>query len=227
MQPDAAFGFREWVFWLDKFFQLKLPATIEAKAAYAFLSYQVRRYPKRLELHLCRILAAALIEEEALYAALLDLFWVLGNKGAALKKRMLKVMHSRLAADHSLALEEYLAGSKTVRELPFSARSVLHDGALGKELDLPPEEAETVREDPLKVAQFCLELGQLDQAQEILAAQLNEHPYLAQVRQALLEIYLATQDREGFWRSYRQLEESGVIDESWHKARVRFEKQVV
>jgi hypothetical protein len=222
MQSDAAFGFWEGVFWQDRFSQLKLPAAKEAKAVYAFLSYQVRRRPKKLELHLCRILAAALIEEEALYAALLDLFWVLGSKGTVLKKRLFEGMRGHLTADHSLALEECLAGRKEMRELPFSARSLLHDGTLGERLDLAPEEAEATRDDPLKVAQLCLELGQLDQAQEILAVQLDKSPKRAEVRRLLLEIYLATQDREGFWQSYRRLEESGVLDESWRKAEVQF-----
>ncbi len=214
----------EGVFWLDAFLQLKLPAGGSPEAAYVFLTRQIRRRPTRLELHLCRMRSAALVDQEALYAAVLDLFWVLGKKGGSLRQRVLRWTRERLAPSLYSALTSCNEGQLACWQLPFSPRSVFHDGRLKEAVELPlVVEAEAERIDLLTVARVCLEVGQLEQAREILEAQLKNELARIEVRQQLLEIYLATQDKEGFWQSYRWLETNGCLDEVWQAARTKFQ----
>ncbi len=205
----------------DEFLRLALPRGVSVQAVYEFLTRELSRHPNCLAWHVCRIVAAQ-FDPEALYAALLDLFWVLEDKGERLRRRVLGWAEKRLAPDHLAALEECLAGKIGVRQLPFSPRSVLHDGAWGQVVDLPVAQADEAKPDPLTVAQRCLELGQLEQAREILMAQLEVEPQRLEIRQTLLEIYLATQDGDGFWQSYRQLLTLGCLDNHWRSASARF-----
>ncbi len=205
----------------DEFLRLALPRRVSLVLVYAFLTRELSRRPSCLAWHVLRIVAAQ-FDPEALYAALLDLFWVLQGKGERLRRRVLGWAGKRLAPDRLAVLEQCLAGEIDVRRLPFSPRSVLHDGAWGQVVDLPVAQANETKLDPLIVAQRCLELGQLDQAREILVAQLAVEPQRSELRQALLEIYLATQDGDGFWQSYRQLLTLGCLDNHWRSASARF-----
>ncbi|MCX8049337.1 MAG: hypothetical protein N3A55_06720 [Methylohalobius sp.] len=204
---------------------LRLPANADLDAVYAFLTRQIRRWPYKLQFHVCRIRAAAALEKEALYAALLDLFWILGEKGQSLKQRMLEWSRRRLAPARLVALEECLAGRITAQQLLFSGYSVLHDGLWGQPLDWSFDAAEG-KKDLLAVARLCLELGQLEQAKEILSEQLKVEPERQEIRHMLLEIYLAVQDAEGFKQSYLWLEANGCLDEVWRAASRRFEEAV-
>ncbi|GAB6068123.1 hypothetical protein JCM13664_14420 [Methylothermus subterraneus] len=224
----AAFSAPVWegAFWRDAFCRLRFPTGVDLEAVYGFLTAQVCRRPRRLELHVCRIRAAAALGEEALYAALLDLFWVLDAKGESLKRRLLTWGQGRLAADRRMALAECLAGRLAVRQLPFSPRAVLHDGVWGETELVVATAEESAGKDPLSVARLCLELGQLDQAREILAAQLKVEPHRAEFRQTLLEIYLATQDAKGFAQSALWLADAGYLDEAWRVAGRRLGVQI-
>lgn len=212
-------------FWREEFAKLKLPANADPQGVYAYLTRQVCRRPGKLQFHVCRIQAAALLDQEAVYAALLDLFWILGEKGQSLKQRVVGWAQGRLDADRLAALQECLTGGLKVRQLPFSPRSALHSGMWGQEVNLPSRTVET-RKDPLVAARLCLELGQLDQAQEILTEQLKAKPDCLEVKQALLEIYLATQNAEGFRQSYLWLEACGCLDESWQAVSQQFGRKV-
>ncbi|HHJ38964.1 MAG: hypothetical protein AXA67_10795 [Methylothermaceae bacteria B42] len=100
--------------------------------AYAFATQQVRQLPYQLQFHLCRIYFALVRRnQDALYASLLDLFWVLGRGGFDLKKRMLKGARPLLEEGRYLALMACLKNEITPRQLPFSSLSVLNDGATG------------------------------------------------------------------------------------------------
>lgn len=221
-QPSQAW---EGAFWLDEFLKLRLPPNVGHRAVYGFLTCQVRRWPRKFQFHVLRIRTALLVDGEVLYAALLDLFLTL-EKGQALKQRMLRWARKRLAFTRLAALEECLAGRLNARQLPFSPRSVLHDGMWGQAVDLSAFEATDRSKDPIAVARLCLEAGQLEHAREILVSQLQVEPERAEARQELLDIYRATQDAEGFWQSYRWLEANRCLDEAWQAAGAWFVQNV-
>lgn len=218
----------EGIFGLENFIRLRLPEQVDVESVYLFLTRQIRRRPTLLSLHLCRIRAAALMDEGALYAALLDLFWVLEEKGYRLRRRMLHRARKWLSEEHSCVLQQCLSGRIPSRRLPFSPRSVLHDGrwGVGEDLIQAADDASEAL-DPVTVARLCLEAGQIEQARDILASQLHVEPERAEARQDLLEIYRATQDAAGFWQSYRWLEANSCLDEAWQAAGVWFAKEMI
>ena len=70
----------------------RLPARARRELS-RHLGFRVARRPADLVAHTRRILLnAAIGDPDACYAALLDLFWVLGHRGSALRQRLLRAV---------------------------------------------------------------------------------------------------------------------------------------
>ncbi len=222
---DAEIEFPEMEFHREEFLSLHIPIGLEEQS-YDYLTRQVSRHPKTLPYHLCRIKVAITRHEEAVYGALIDLIWVLEDKGRNLQKRMVSAARKWLSEDRYDLLTQYLFHRLPCSSLPFSHCSVLHDGSWGDvEFLVEPQSARSAGIDLLQVANDCLELGQIDQASEILEDLVSRLPENSQARQALLEIYRATRDTERFLRSYRALETQGHLDPAWREAFETFKVQ--
>ncbi|MCH9699583.1 MAG: hypothetical protein K0U68_15910 [Gammaproteobacteria bacterium] len=209
----------EGVFERARFRKLRLSRRLNAESSYEFLCRQIQRYPKKLAFHFCRIkYAIKMKDSEILYAAVLDLFYVLDSKGNSLRKKILDNVGNLMNESHRTHLQRVLNGDLSSRHLPFSSRSILHDGVKHEDsielFDTSVKAQQSVL-DPVNTARMCLEAGQLDQAQEILESQLEIEPERAEVRRDLLEIYCATKDEHGFKTSYQILEIRGHLDEEW------------
>ncbi|MEE9426381.1 MAG: hypothetical protein V3V18_15595 [Methylococcales bacterium] len=214
----------EGAFVLETFRNLRLPVCVNAETSYMFLSRQVQRYPKGLAFHVCRIdRALCMNNEEAVYAAVLDFFYILEDKGQEFRQRILNKVSNHLSEELKFALEQAVSGQIPSRGLPFSSRSVLHDGMHSDDQELviiatTTSSNQSTDLDPVNTARLCLESGQLEQAQEILESQLKIEPERVAIRRDLLEIYRATQDAEGFRSSYHLLKTHGCLDKSWDEA---------
>ncbi|GAB4358961.1 MAG: hypothetical protein Kow0060_13260 [Methylohalobius crimeensis] len=218
----------EGIFFLEPILHLHVPGQVDSESVYDFLTRQIRRRPNLLALHVCRIRIALNQDPETLFGALVDLFWMLGEKGRGLRKRMLRESRRRLPEARVSLLEQCLRGELPVRQLPFSPASVLHDGMQASQTSLIPSTEEISESvDPVAAARLCLEVGQLEQAQEILSAQLQIQPESEVVRRNLLELYRASRDTEGFWQGYRWLKDNGHLDEAWEASVPWFERKRV
>ena len=211
----------EGAFVLEDFRKLRLSLGIDAAKSYMYLSRQVQRWPKQLVLHVCRIECALRVnDQDAIYAAVLDLFYILEDKGHALRERMLCKASHHLSIVQQSALERGLNGQLSSQGMPYSSCSVLHDGsnANSEENDfllITKTHNQAMTLDPLDTARLCLEAGQIEQAQEILESQLEVETERAEIRRDLLEIYCATRDTAGFMNSYQLLQIRGCLDQSW------------
>lgn len=209
----------EGVFERARFRKLRISRRLNTESSYEFLCRQIQRYPKKLAFHFCRVkYAIKMKDSEILYAAVLDLFYVLGNNGNSLRKKILSNLGNLMNESHRSSLEQVLSGNLSSRNLPFSSRSILHDGVSHEnsiELFDTSIKAEQSVLDPVNTARMCLEAGQLDQAQEILESQLEIEPEREEIRTDLLEIYCATKDAQSFKTSYQLLEIRGYLDEKW------------
>jgi hypothetical protein len=215
----------EGAFVMETFRNLRLPVGVNAETSYMFLSRQVQRRPKGLAFHVCRIdRALRMNNEEAVYAAVLDFFYILEDKGQEFRQRILNKVSNHLSEELKIALEQAVNGQIPSRSLPFSSFSVLHDGIHGEGQELvsitstSTSSNQSTDLDPVNTARLCLESGQLEQAQEILESQLKIEPERVEIRRDLLEIYRATQDAEGFRSSYQLLKTHGCLDKSWDEA---------
>ncbi len=210
-------------FMLDDFRHLRLPRSLKLVSTYQFLTRQVQRWPKQLSFHFCRINCAIRIkDEEIVYASILDLFYVLEEKGQPLRERIFARVTAYLPKDMLLHLESALNGKISYRELPFTKSSVFHDGMQASDetdkLFFEKNDDQVSIVDPVSTARQCLEAGQLEQAQEILESQLEIDPDRLEIRQNLLEIYCATKDKVSFMASFQLLKTKGFLDESWEDA---------
>ncbi len=121
----------ELIFKLEQIKALNLKG-IAPEDAWFFLSREVHRRPKVLELHVGRIRAAAALDPEATYAALLDLMTVLQERGRALRWRLFRQVRSRLSGKRAEDLYRYMNAEIPLIHLPFSPRAVLHPGIVGR-----------------------------------------------------------------------------------------------
>lgn len=68
----------------------KKPKGVDSERYYQYLTQMIQRNPQDLSLHVRRIsLAVKLKDKKRTPAALLDLYWILGNRGKELRVRML------------------------------------------------------------------------------------------------------------------------------------------
>ncbi len=213
----------EGAFALKDFGSLRFPVRVQAVTRYMFLSRQVQRWPKSLSFHVCRVDSAIRMKnQEAVYAAVLDLFYILEDKGQEMRQRILRKVSNHLSDEMKSALEQVVSGQIPFRSLPLSSRSVLHDGIQSENQDLvlitSTSGNQSTDLDPVNAARLCLESGQIEQAQEILESQLQIEPERVEIRQDLLEIYCATKNEAGFRSSYQLLQTRGCLDKSWNDA---------
>jgi len=163
---------------------------------------KVLRKPKKLMFHLQRIyFTYSLGMEEQLYAALVDLLWVLNGKGIALSQRMVKATQSKLTSFQVKTLEEYI---KTSDNKLFVANkfSVCTAGVISsldlvvrKTSDNPQENY-----DPLALAKDYIEYSQLDSALQTLETALLETPYRQDLQTELLGLLKKTNNVKAFER---------------------------
>ncbi|MEE9412290.1 MAG: hypothetical protein V3V22_04480 [Methylococcales bacterium] len=215
----------EGAFVLDAFRNLRLPTGVNAITRYIFLSRQVQRWPKGLAFRVCRInCAIRMQDQEAVYAAVLDLFYILEDKGQAYRQRILNKVSDHVADEMKSVLEQAISGEISSDNLPYSPRSVLHDGMRSEDKEFEVVTSTSTLSmmspdlDPVNTARMCLESGQIEQAQDLLEIQLEIEPEREDLRRDLLEIYCATKNATAFHSSYQLLQIRGCLDKSWNEA---------
>lgn len=210
--PELVFEIDEFLAWYK--------APRQRPHAYDFLTRQVSRNRHCLSLHVCRIMAAINQPQEAVYGALVDLFIVLNGKGRPLQLRMLQAARKWLDDERYHRLMDCFKEHRDPAALPFSPRSLFHEGVWGEIkplFDIAAPSQEHSRLDPLSVAKGCLEAGQIEQARELLEEELKRSPERQELRNDLLEIYRATHDLERFMSNFRYLDSVGINDSAWQE----------
>jgi hypothetical protein len=187
-----------------------------------YITYRIVRSPKDLRNHVRRIVLQHDIgDSEALYAALLDLFIVLGNKGRALRKRVLDGARSRLGIQQYRALSACLdSDSVRCNGLPAPPDSMLAAGVIGmqKLVEAVDGENESTR-DPLIEARDHIEYCQLEQAQAVLEQAIMDQPQRLELHEELLEIYRSTRDEASLLAFWRRLNDvHGSAPDLWQTA---------
>ncbi len=170
-------------------------------AGVVYLGHRILENPSDLRSHVQRILLLIDAEMESdLQGALADLFIALGDKGGALKQRLLGLAAPHLSRTAAAFFRQRLeAGLKpwdtAVSRIRASLLSLGYSGSHEVVRRLAPG-AVAGYADVLAEARDYLEYGQIDAAREVLEQALRRDPGDAAIAAELLEIYRSTRDED-------------------------------
>lgn len=200
---------------------LMLRHVYDVDSALHYLGHRIVNHPLDLRSHVQRILLLIRQEDGAsLYGALVDLLIALGDKGLALKRRMLDLATPLLNRTSLVSLQRQLESGIRACD-PDIARvrgSLLRAGSCGTDPLVLRHKAQggAVKRTPLEEARELVEYGQLEQALETLEDALLRDPDQAEVAAELLELYT----RMGEFQRMEAMREQMLINfgrapESW------------
>lgn len=172
------------------------------------LALKVRTKPRDLVAHLRRIYCcyeAALSDQ--LYAALLDLLWVLDGRGRALSQRVIRGSGPRLAKAQLRKLEKVEGNPCSLRGNRYS---LFTTGLIGSPLLIEVKPQSQAPQDWLTLAEDFIQYSQLDQAMTTLEEGLQQTPERQDLQQTLLELYRSTANGSRFRICHDQLRQTGV-----------------
>ena len=196
-------------------------------AAANLLARQVSAAPNDLLAHVQRIhLLIDHGEPGALFAALVDLFIALGDKGLPLKRRMLALAANTLPKIQRITLEKRLESGLAAEDPALAAvrDSVLKAGLEGRVSIVQRNQAQATETEvsALEEAHSLLEYGQIDSAREVLERALRDSPTDEDLAGELLEIYRRETDPAPFEAMARWFLEHGhPLPRAWGEYRGR------
>lgn len=159
-----------------------------------FQRYTISRDPNNLRNHVQLILGLVQrspCQREPLFAALADLFIVLGSKGFALRQRMLNTAKPYLEKEDVLFFQKHLKSDLTARiPLPIGINSILTEAYIGKDNHIRKLE-HISQQHKLSEYEQALELidaGELNAAITLLQNALYQEPNNEQIAEDLLNV---------------------------------------
>lgn len=207
--------------------ELNLAPWVGRGEALGCLGHRILAKPADLRAHVQRILL--LVKEgdaAALYSALMDLMIVLGERGHALKQRMLDAARPLLAPATVAFFQEHLD-----RGVPADApQATRAKGALLRAADVkgvPLVKRNVVAGQRIvsvmEQANALLEYGQLEQTVELLEGALLQNPDQESEAELLLGLYRTLREEERWLGMREQLQISfGRLPAAWVEAPLHF-----
>lgn len=164
--------------------------SIDPDTAWHFYSHSVRRSPKDLKLHTCRVLFAIKNEHsEHISGSLQDLFFVLKGAGETLRIRLLKASIPYLSKEEILYFAMWIKlGINQGIGYKWTPGAVLSDGLFGPDQVLIHSVTTNDNQSlisPLEEARSCMEYGQLEVAKTILEEALETDSENKQLQEEL------------------------------------------
>ena len=172
---------------------------------------KVLRKPSQLISHLQRIYFTyhhGMADQ--LYAALVDLLWILDGKGVALSQRMVSATRFILSKQQSKILANYLK-EYDVSVLVGNQFSVFTTGIVGARNVLTEQNKLETEHDPLLMARDYIEYSQLDQAMNTLENAILETPERQVLQFELLELYKVTKCHQAYMKMNDKLKKQQLI----------------
>lgn len=178
--------------------EVRLSVPCDADEVARVLAYSVARDPADVKSHVQRIFW--LIDQDRaaqLGGALADLFIALGDKGRALRSRMLRVAAPHLSPVSNEFLQSRLGGELREADLlPEPDGSVLTSGYVGQATLTTVEHQGQGFASALIEARSCIDYGQVDEARTILEDELLANPHDLDVEHELMTLYRHMRDAD-------------------------------
>ena len=172
------------------------------------LEQRIARNPRDLVSHVRRVyLANALGDVVSITGALTDLFLVLGERGLALRRRLLRLVENQLTPGQMAFFESRLEGGLVANEvIPDMPESRLSKQLLGTTQIVKRADPDTADSDcAVKLARDSIAKGRYDLAQAVLEGALDNDPGNGDVCDELLALYSGRRLRESFSKTYTAL----------------------
>jgi hypothetical protein len=174
-----------------------------------YLAKRVKRNPRDLRAHVQRtLLYLSRRDSEAIYAALIDLFLILGNRGSHIRNNLLRQAMPFLQKEHYRFLMTHMESGLDANEpLPPNTYSSLSIGHMGTTHIVNQKTTDSSHSGARPIEQAMERLRQHDwlTAMLILENALQHDPGDAAVCRKLLSLYKQQHAREAFFRTYTGL----------------------
>ncbi len=158
-----------------------------------FMAQQIVRNPTNLQFHLKRInFNSKENNHQGIYAALLDLFFVLKKNGLPLRKRLLQKYHKQLEPEHRRILISFLSAKRYEKGIiPQVKESRLNNGRTGtcEILLKQTRHRDAEVRDVVADARDLIDSGQIGAATVLLKKALLVNPEREDISQELIIIY--------------------------------------
>lgn len=201
-------------------------ASLQGKYVH-FLEQRVQRNPRDLQAHVERVLQYHdLDDNEGAYAAIVDLFLILGASGQPLRRRLLTLIADQLSGDRYEYLAMHLETGLHSNEAPGGIRrSKLSKQVTGTtRIVVRRQPGVDDPGDPLSLARESIEHGRHALAQSLLEGALNDDPGQPDVCRELLALYKRHGLRADFFRTYTSaLGRRLACPELWEQTAAYFE----
>lgn len=183
---------------------------------YQQIVYRVSRHPKHLISHLQRIYFTYTQNMPGqLYAALVDLLWILDGKGIPLSKRMILSTRNQLSKEQIVLFTKYCKQwDRSV--LTGNKFTLFTTGQIGVSVLITECNTDTKEHDPLSIARDYIEYSQLGEAIKILEAAVFSDTKRQDLQDQLLELYKVIRDIKAFSEMHTALKDESIeLSNNW------------
>ncbi len=173
-----------------------------------FLEKKIHRNPHNLLTHVQRILLHhATKKTTATYGALIDLYWVLGSRGQALRKNLLNKTKDILSKEQLTFLSEHIESGLNTKNLTASIPGACLPKHIGGEQRIinRTDIDETENTPPIALAQEYLHQGDPSTACLILESALENDPCQEDICEELLTLYRDHSMHDAFTKTYNTM----------------------
>jgi hypothetical protein len=217
---DSSIKGREPAFSIDGDKSVRLSGKMADSMASDYLAHWVAHHPLDLIRHVQRInLHSDRAEPERLFAALVDLFIALGERGVALRGRMLDGARQLLGHERVKLLQRSLASGLTANHHLGDIPGSMLGHPVGGVFDVVTRSARPfVARSALEEARALVDEGHIDAAQSLLETALTDNPHDTELAEEVLLVYRATRNRQGYLRTRQMLEDADALPPAWRTA---------
>ena len=190
-----------------------------------YFEYSLKQNPKDLSLHLQRIqFALTQNSQTELFAALCDLFIILGTLGQSLRQRVLRLSKHKLDQQQAQLLLQHMQDDSLGDDLCSLPDNCLFRGQAIKLIKFCERSIADTQEteDIFHTADSYIENSQFDTALKYMTQHLEQDLDNVQLTIKLIALYKALDNVNEFQKAYEQFANNLLTSQHWDKARQYF-----
>lgn len=219
---DGLSAFIEPVFYFGLKKSSKIPDCLAPKCAFNFFEYRLKQNPKDLSCHLQRVrFALSEKNKDEVFAAICDLFIILGALGLPLRQRLFAGCKKVLDQQQIEMLSRYLTDDVLSSKLSFLPNNCFFKERPVDLIQLCDRSIHDVKEceDIMRAANSYIENSQLNTALEYMITHLEQDPENEELAVKLIMLYKALGYTNEFQKAYTKFENHLMTSRYWDAAK--------